>query len=169
MKIYKITSPHTDLVYVGKTKRTLVSRLYNHRADCKKHLEGFLSKRCSSWRVLEHGDCSIELIEETEDASREGFWIRELQACNKLKLGGRDWERHAATQKKRYHNNRDTISAKGKKYYEDKKDVILERMKERIACDNCGKVVSSGNMLKHKKTKRCRETSLVVPLVGGAS
>jgi len=73
-------------------------------------------------------------------------------------------------QRKEYREqNKDKLREQNKKYYEDKKDVILERMKERIACDNCGKVVSSGNMLKHKKTKRCRETSLVVPLVGAAA
>ena len=85
MKIYKLTSNSSDLVYVGKTIRKLIYRLSSHR--CNFH-NG--DSHCSSRELFEAGgEVSIELIEETEDEEREAFWIKELNACNTQKLTGR--------------------------------------------------------------------------------
>ena len=81
MKIYKLTSPNTDLVYVGKTICKLQERLVNHRSDWKCRENGN-KRNYSSYKMFEFGEVSIELIEETEDDSREAFWINELNSCN---------------------------------------------------------------------------------------
>jgi len=136
MLIYKIISPNTDLVYVGSTIKTLRKCLADHHYQHKGWLAG---KRyyCTSFKVLEHGDCSIELIEEAEHASRKGYWIRELNACN-----------HILYQ----HPNK---ASRNKAHYEEKRDGILERMREKIPCDNCGRIVCRSSMTAHKETKRC--------------
>jgi predicted GIY-YIG superfamily endonuclease len=135
MLIYKVTSPNTDLVYVGHTDNTR-KRLIDHRSQYKRWLAGKPQRYCSSYKVLEHGDYSISTIEETEDADREGYWIRELDACNIVKF---DHDK-AAWQKN---------------YYEENKEALSERKREKIPCDHCGRLVSRGNIPKHKRTKRC--------------
>ena len=87
MKIYKITSPNTDLVYVGKTTlRRLNDRFAQHRCGYNNYLKGLKARTCSSIKVFEHGDCKIELIEETDDASREAYWINELNTVNVVRF-----------------------------------------------------------------------------------
>jgi ribosomal protein S27E len=136
MLIYKITSPNTDLVYVGHTDNTH-RRLCFHRSHYKAWLAGkSYSVYCSSYKVLEHGDYSISTIEETEDADREGYWIKELNACNERKL------------------DYDSIAWQ-KDYYEENKDRILARKLEKIPCDNCGRIVCRDHMSRHKRTDRC--------------
>jgi len=162
MLIYKIISPNTDLVYVGMTVRRLVQRLACHRSNYKRYLAG-ISGYCSSYKVLECGDCTIELIEETDDKSREFYWIRELNTCN-------DCRYHQSERAQKYVAERDGILEDRKASYVINKDAILEDRKayyqrnkktqaEKIACDNCGRVVSRSGMTAHKKRKSCQNTA----------
>lgn len=80
-KIYKLI--HDDkVVYVGKTKRTLRQRMYNGYEHNKflKDIYKF---------------CKMELIEETNDASRERYWIDFYKetALNIQKGDGLDYEK----------------------------------------------------------------------------
>ena len=61
-RIYKLTSPHSDRVYVGSTVQTLNARLRLHRRDYRS------GKYCSSCELLKLGeyDVKIELLEEIE-------------------------------------------------------------------------------------------------------
>lgn len=136
MKIYKIISPNTDLVYVGRTTQTLRRRFSLHRSDCKRYLAGN-GNYYTSIKVLEHGDCSIELIEETDDKSREFYWMKELNSCNHI-TGSFD---RVAWSKARYEKN---------------KDSIREKQSEKIPCDNCGRIVGRWTMPAHKRSKRCQ-------------
>ena len=54
--IYKLTSPNTDLYYIGSTIQTLQNRLYYHHKN--KNASNITSKK-----ILEAGDAKIELIE----------------------------------------------------------------------------------------------------------
>ena len=142
MLIYKITSPNTDLVYVGKTIRTLKWRFDHHHSHYKRWLVGKPKiSNCGSFKVLEHGDATIELIEKTDDASREYHWIRELNACN---------ERWGLYDAAAYHKVR----------YAEKKEEICARKRQREPCSNCGRVLSHGYMTIHQKTKSCQNHSV---------
>ena len=179
MLIYKIISPNTDLVYVGKTKCTLNRRLSGHLSKYKAWLAGKPVSNCSSYKVLEHGDCSIVLI---EDGSREGYWIKEMNACNTMTLdydhaacmkayqvenketlieywkGYREANQEVIREYKRaYHAaNRETISEKQRAYRETNREAIREKRGEKVACDNCGTVVNRSCMARHKKSGRCQ-------------
>jgi len=53
---------------------------------------------CSSYGLLFLGDCSIELIEETQDDQREAYWIQKLYCVNshRMKYGvGEMFDKHA--------------------------------------------------------------------------
>lgn len=83
--IYKITSPNTDMVYIGSTEKTLNSRLSKHIYDMKR-------KNSSSRHVLEKGDFKIELIEEVYVESKDDLrkieqnWIEKTpNAVNKIR------------------------------------------------------------------------------------
>jgi len=81
--IYKITSDQTDDVYVGITSLTLKKRLQKHKYNYKYYCyEKY--RFVFSFLVVCYDDCKIELIEETNDKSREKFWIRKIDCCNNL-------------------------------------------------------------------------------------
>jgi len=81
--IYKITSDQTDDVYVGITSLTLKKRLQKHKYNYKYYCyEKY--RFVFSFLVVCYDDCKIELIEETDDKSREKFWIRKIDCCNNL-------------------------------------------------------------------------------------
>ena len=86
-KIYKITSPHTHLIYIGSTINKLKKRFYNHISICNK---------TKSKYITQLGDAEIELIEEyncnnrKELARREGEHIRaNLENCLNKNIAGR--------------------------------------------------------------------------------
>jgi len=89
---------------------------------------------------LEHGDYSISTIEETEDADREGYWIRGLGACNQMTL---DFD----------------MAAYLKEYNKVNKDTIREKQREKIACLKCGAVIRRDSMPRHKRSQRCKDSS----------
>ena len=138
--IYKLVSQNSDLVYVGRTVRTLTERFTQHR----NHSNPELKYRCSSWKVLEHGNCSIVFIEETEDPKREKYWIEELGACNTNKLTGDYTESLLAWKQKNREKRRAYASC---------------RNKLPVTCDRCGLETTKGNLCNHQKTKRCQKKS----------
>tara|TARA_R110001606_G_C15198532_1_gene631400 strand:- start:306 stop:803 length:498 start_codon:yes stop_codon:yes gene_type:complete len=159
MLIYKIISKNSDLVYVGGTDQTLKLRFSGHQTSYKCWLEGKPRSYYSSYKVLECGDCSIEMLEETEDDTREQFWVRELDACNENTL---DFDK-VAYQKKYYTANREALLEYGKAYYAANRVTAIEKSREwgskKIACLNCGAIIRRDSMAKHKKRKICMEHS----------
>ena len=73
-KIYKIVDNTNGNVYIGiTTQKYLSSRLAGHRQD----------KTCMSRDIIKNGDYKIELIEETDDKTRERYWIENTDCVNK--------------------------------------------------------------------------------------
>jgi len=65
--VYTITSPSTDLIYVGSTTKTLVERFRYHN---------LATLYCSSAEILAYGDADITLVEEVEfNEIEELRWI----------------------------------------------------------------------------------------------
>lgn len=63
-KIYRISSPSTEFVYIGSTtKKYLSQRFGDHKSDYKRYWEG-LASWCYSFMILGYGDATIELIED---------------------------------------------------------------------------------------------------------
>ena len=152
MKIYKLISNSSDLVYVGKTTKELNERMWNHKSDFKTR------GTCSSKLIFETGgEVSIELIEETEDDSREAFWINELNTCNSDRLTGRKKDYH----KNRYQEKKEHILSQQKEYYEKNKQLIYNKAAQQIVCDNCGELTNRGHISRHKKSKKCQNHSPV--------
>ena len=164
MKIYRITSPNTELVYVGKTTMTLAKRMICHKSGLKGYLNGKKRYYCSSFKVIECGDAVIELIEETDDSKREAHWIRELGACNyqKLELDWSDKATKAEYNRKYRMENIDACRGHQRKYIRKNRDEINRRQVEQIPCDHCGIFSSRVNMARHKKSQRCINNPLQI-------
>ncbi|HEY9705356.1 MAG TPA: GIY-YIG nuclease family protein [Allocoleopsis sp.] len=63
-KIYKITSPQTDKIYIGSTtKKYLSSRFHEHKCFYNKYLNKEHKNFCSSFDILKYPDASVEVIE----------------------------------------------------------------------------------------------------------
>ena len=156
MLIYKIISPNTDLVYVGKTDQTLSRRLSEHRSAYKGWLAGTCIINYSSFKVLEHGDYSIEMIEETEDKKRERFWIKELNACNTYTMSVEfDFAAHCRAH---YVANREAILERSTEYRDANRETINKKQNEKVPCSNCGAVMNRSSIWAHKKRNVCQNS-----------
>ena len=143
-RIYKLSSPHTDRVYVGSTVQTLNQRLANHRCNYS------AGKNCGSCELLKLGeyDVEIELLEEieiehNEDPKRyccEQKWMDCTEnTCNILRA---DKTAHRAEYIKEYHK--------------EHKEEIIRYKAEKITCD-CGSMVSRSGMARHRRTEKHRK------------
>jgi hypothetical protein len=129
-RIYRISSPSFDQVYVGSTRTTLAARLSRHRSDHRGYLRGRYHY-VSSFAVLCHPDATIDLLEEAEYhdlqqfREREAYWIQRLPSCNRSTPGR-------------------SPSASSK----ISKAVV-------VACSTCGRFVRRGLIGDHRRTRAC--------------
>lgn len=94
-RIYKITSLHTDKIYIGMTAYSIIeTRFYQHGTAYCFYISNISNNYCSSYELFKLGDCKIELIEEypcnsyDELHKRENFWINKYKdICINLKTG----------------------------------------------------------------------------------
>ena len=112
MKIYKIIDNTNDAIYIGKTIQSLNQRLSQHES----------SRGCSSKKIIENGDYKIELIEETEDESRERYWIESTECINK-QIPGR-------SKREYYENNKEKRLQQMKQYRDKNKEKNKQYKKE---------------------------------------
>ena len=129
-KVYKITSPHTDQVYIGSTTRSLSARFNDHVSRSKKS-----DLHNASKIVIVAGNPSIELIEAFPCTSRKELERREgelqkmaANCCNKV-IAGRtyteyraDHKEERAVRRRAYRDkNRDKIRENDRLAYHKKK------------------------------------------------
>jgi len=142
-KIYKIVDNTNGNIYVGRTKQTLKQRLSVHKYQ-----------NCTSIEIIKNGDYKIELIEETDDKTRERYWIentdcvnkvipgrtkKEYEKLEKFKEKKKQWDRKyrekypekKKQRDKEYHeNNKEKIREKDKENYINNREKKLQQAKE---------------------------------------
>ena len=120
-KIYKITGG--SKAYIGSTTKTLNKRLKLHKYSYNRYLNG-IGNNVTSFEIIKHNDCKIELIEnfpcetKKELHERERYYIETIDCVNKV-IPNR-------TSKQYYQDNRDKM----KEYYQDNRDKRLDQMKQ---------------------------------------
>ena len=146
-KIYKIWSPHTELIYIGSTTQALSNRLACHRSYYKKYLKTN-KNYISSFEIIQYGDAKIELFEncpcnnKEELNKREGEIIRRLNCVNK-NIAGRtqqEWVNEHKNYKRQYYKN----------YYES----VKEKRQQKVECRVCKCMIRMDNLKRHTKTKK---------------
>lgn len=150
-RIYAIRSNETDEIYIGSTCLTLPKRLYKHRESMKRYKEGKMHYK-SSYKILEHADHYIELIElypcnsKEELCRREGEIMREhVNRVNK-QLAGRTKAEYRA-------DNKEQRAITDKEWYEKNKASILQKQKNKIVCE-CGSEITQSSKSYHIKSKK---------------
>jgi len=116
-KIYKIVDNTNGNVYIGKTTQTLKQRLANHKCS---------ANTCISREIIKNGDYKIELIEETDDKTRERYWVENTECINQV-IPGR-------TQQQWYQDNKEQHNAKNKAWEAqniEKRKAYREKHKEK--------------------------------------
>jgi hypothetical protein len=175
--IYKITSPSTDMIYIGATTRTLHLRFLQHKRD---------GNKTRSNEIIAFGDAVIELIEEVEldiMNQQERFYIESMrEKCINRKITLRtqkEWRDANKDHTKDYHHtlyveNKEEINARNKLFYQQNREKSLETQRLRdaknsdinkekgrlryanmeiITCE-CGSLYKKKHHNKHLKTKK---------------
>ena len=75
--IYKIVDNTNGDVYFGSTTQKLNDRIYGHKYDAKRN------KKVRSQSIILNGDYSVEVVEYTNDKSRERYYIENYTCVNK--------------------------------------------------------------------------------------
>jgi len=159
--IYKISSPHTDKVYIGSTTRDLRVRFLQHkRNDNPTH----------SKQIIAFGDAIIECLEEVDDDTmkeRERFYIELMrEKCVNYQIPSRtptewrqdnkeiilkkvkEWNENHREHRKEYMKNYIP-----KKKYNQNPETKLNRQTKYELCE-CGINVRYDNKHNHLKTKK---------------
>ena len=132
-KIYTLRSHQTDEIYIGSTTQEISKRLANHKTAFKRYNEGKSTNYLTSFKILEHDDAYIELLESfpctnrMELCKREGELIRLMDCVNK-NIAGRTGKQH-------YQDNKESILVK-KKQYNDNHKVEKKQYDKKYRIDN---------------------------------
>ena len=122
-KIYKITSKHTDKIYIGSTIQKLNVRFRGHRYYCRR------GGTCTSKEVVKYEDAVITLIENyqcdspTQLKTRERFYIENTPNTVNKNIPNR-------TDKQYREENRENIKKSSKKYREENRENLIKSGKK---------------------------------------
>ncbi len=129
-RIYRISAPGCDRVYVGSTRKTLSARLGAHQRNMRAWERGTVSY-VTSFELVGRPGVTIDLIEEEEYQDlqhmrdREAYWIARLPTVNRRTPG-----------RSRVESQRISNAA-------------------RVPCGTCGKIVRRSEHWKHQRTRAC--------------
>ena len=166
--IYCIRSHQTNDVYIGSTIQALSCRMSKHRADYKSWINKTYNY-VTSFEILKYADSYIELVEESEYASkqemqqREGYFIREMECVNKH-IAGRTRAEYRAdnpekikeTKAKYYIDNVDKIKETQAKYRADNPEKIKETQ-SKYYIDNVDKIKETQAKYRADNQKKIKE------------
>ena len=127
-KIYKLTSPYTDQIYIGSTTKELSERLKGHKDNYSSYLKQKHSYT-TAFELIKLNNYTITLIElwnvETlqELRNREGYHVRKTPNCINDVIPGRTKKEYRA-------ENKEHISKQKKEYREQNLEKRLEYEKK---------------------------------------
>ena len=111
-KIYKIVDNTNGNIYIGRTIQPLKRRLSYHKCHSS----------CSSREIIKNGDYKIMLIEETDDKTRERYWIENTECVNKEIPGRTAKEYQREYNEKNKQKIKEWTANYGKKYREENRE-----------------------------------------------
>jgi hypothetical protein len=157
-KIYKIVCNDTNKIYIGSTtEHYLSNRLKRHRLDYRKHLNG-KHRYITVYEILQNDNYVIELIElypcnsKDELFMRERFYFDTIDCINKQKpkITIEEKNERVVQYKLQY---KEIASIKKAQRYEQNKETINEKKKEKYTCE-CGSMVRISDRARHCKSKK---------------
>jgi hypothetical protein len=171
-RIYKITSPTTNNVYIGSTKCSLRKRLGEHYSDFKAYNRRSASRKryCTSYEIIKNGDAIITELhnftarDRNEVLKVEGTWISATENCINKIIAGRTPQEYS---KVYYWNNKEQLNKINKEYRTENKQQLKIKKREynrinkeqinkkrSVKCEcECGKSYTKRHKARHMKTK----------------
>jgi len=185
-KLVHIDDLNDENIYVGHTTN-IVQRKYKHKSSCgnpnnkEYNLKVYQFIRenggWDQWNMIliEKYPCN----DVYEAIARERYWKRELNSTLNTQEPGRTIKEYNEENKEKIHErnnqyykgNKDKILKERKQYRENNHDKMLEQYKtnynkhrgqilekksEKITCE-CGSIVRSGEIARHRKSKKHQE------------
>lgn len=183
-KIYKIVNDINDDIYVGSTCQQLSNRMSCHRSHSNNdQFNGLLYQAMRHFGTDHFKIILIELFPcnlKIELCAREDHHIRELKpklnvnnaVLNKDKLkivkarkdkkyNANHKDKVSDTHKSYYLLNQETIKERVRKYRNDNKLLISEKLKETRHCDFCDCEVRKHDFPRHKLSKKHQSNILI--------
>jgi len=171
--IYKIKHNEDyddENIYIGSTC-DIIKRRYNHKTHCNNENDREYNKPLYQY-IRENGGWDAFILIKIHDYkcnSKNELKVEERRMIDMLKpklnkciptRSQKEWyedNKEVILEKnKKYREvNKEVILEKKKDYYEDNKEVIAEKMKEIVKCDICGAESNKGHLARHKKTQKC--------------
>ncbi len=166
-KIYKLMEKD-KIIYVGHTtEKYLSERLFNHRSDYARWKKGLDGKNLSWFRNdIDPYLINIVLLEDYpcenvgQARAREFYWKNELNMTDgniptPFFVDGNNIKNYKEWKNEWTKLNKEKISIQQKEFYLKNKERILSEHSKKIPCDRCGKILTSSNMPRHKRTISC--------------
>ena len=152
-RIYMIKAPDHEGCYVGSTTKTLEERLWRHKYDYHRYMNG-KHNYMASFELVKHEGATIHLLHEGEfDSKRdleklEGSYINDLSdnAVNKKGAGMTAVESRI----KWYATHKEAQLKRVTDYYVKNHESFLEKH----TCDVCGGTYTRKRKAEHNKTKK---------------
>jgi hypothetical protein len=176
-KIYKITIPNDERVYIGSTIQTLAERIYFHKREYNRYNLGFkhtLNGKQRSIRATVYdlfdkdlNSATIQLLEnypcdtKYELLKRERYFIENTENCINKHIPTRTQQEYRDTHKEKmreyckeyYLKNKEKLDKKQNDYSEKNKALILEKHKRLMDCV-CGANIRIHGKARHLKSKK---------------
>ena len=178
-KIYKLTSPHTDLFYIGSTTGTLKQRKWKHKTSFKKRQTNEKARCTMSKKLFELGidDVEIILIKEYCLENKEQLLKKEAKYIRKYKEKYGDKCLNICvplrTKKEWNEDNKEKVQdqqkvrmeryiekhgiehkrQKDREYWTKNKDELNKKRLQKKVCV-CGSQYSQPNFTRHCRTKK---------------
>ena len=160
-KIYKIISPHTDLIYIGSTiEPTLSRRLAGHTGAYKSYLVG-KHNYVSSYEILQYPEYKIVLVESYPCDSKDKLLAREQ---HHIDLAGDNCintqKAYTGLTEQEYNRqycadyrvkNRAINVEYQKSYHVENRAILSAKKKQKVQC-YCGSIFNKGGKAPHEKT-----------------
>lgn len=145
--IYIIKSKHTDMVYIGSTRRSLKSRFMLHKSGYKKWINNS-GNYVTVYDILKHDDAFIEPLET-------------VSCRNDIELKQKEREYYEKYKSKCINKNRphttDEEKAIQRKHFNDRNNPIYNAInntkgREQYYCSKCDKHIQIRYKKKHEET-----------------
>jgi hypothetical protein len=136
-RIYKISSPQTDKVYIGSTTQSIYRRLQQHKKNYEQHQNGKYHY-VSSFELVKYNDAVIEEIEEIQYVDKTKLYEREKYALEAIQNVVNKYRPITTTEERKqdlkiyYIDNKEKINEKKKIYNMDNKEKINEYNKKYV-------------------------------------
>jgi len=153
--------------YIGSTIVSLNIRQSNHISDCynvkiKHHYNTplYIHVREKSLQI-KLIPIAYYFVSNKSRRYAEQYWINKYYSVNNRLNTINCIYNEKKSNKKFYEKNKEKRKIKQKKYYKKNKKFVNQKQKIKINCPKCNCLISTSNIARHQKSKKCKKLMLL--------